>query len=129
MLPEERVLRRIHRNCYDSRLPVPIVRTAFEPNRGDVNGISVYREEFVSPKTLANSGPQPGQYYVARLGVGILKDGLNLSVVPDPQEDPPPGHALIPELNTATERQRSRELQRELAKLASRDIAHRPDAP
>lgn len=125
---DEFVFRRIHRSHFKGNLPVPVVRPAFQPNKHDTKGISMFREEFVSAPELANAGRKPGEYYIARLSVRELKDRLDLSVVPDVDESQPPGHALIPEINTSRMRDpRSKELQRELAKLASKSIVHEPE--
>lgn len=124
----EYVLRRIHKNQFDRAQDNPVLRLAFKPAPPDTDGISVFRERFVSPTELANAGRKPGEYYVARLSVRELKDTLALSVIADPDENQQPGHALIPELNTSNALVPwSRELQRELAKLASRSIVHEPE--
>src|SRR6266849_9638596 len=123
---EEFVLRRIHKNHYDPRLPVAITPLAFRPTPEDVVGISVYREKYISPVQVAEAGRQPGQYYVARLPVQALA-ALNLTVVPDDEPAGPPGHAIIPELSTAAyqqNKQRSKDLQMALARLASQAIVH-----
>lgn len=124
---DEYVLRQIHKRSYDPSLPVPVIRTAFEPNKNDRTGISVFRERFTTPAKLANYGRQPGRYYIARLSVRDLRR-LGLTVIPAPVKGGLPGHAVIPELNSSTDKRRSKELQRDLAKLASRDIVCEPTA-
>ncbi len=126
---DEYVLRRIHRNMFDVSHPVPVARIAFQPTLRDTKGISVFREEFVSAPELAITGRKPGEYYIARLSVRVLKETLDLSVIPDADENQPPGgHALIPEINASnTHDRRLKELQRELAKLASRSIVHQAE--
>ncbi len=125
---DEYILRRIHRNMFDASLQVPAARIAFQPGPRDTRGISVFRQMFLSAPELANAGRKPGEYYIARLSVRELKDRLDLSVVPDVDENQPPGHALIPEINTSRMRDpRSKEIQRELAKLASKSIVHEPE--
>jgi hypothetical protein len=125
----EYVLRRIHKNNCDTRLPIPIQEVAFKPTESDVDGISVYREKYVSPAEVAAGGRTPEVYYVARLAVRAL-NALNLTVVPTPGDQK--GHAVIPELNRSfyeSEKQRSKKLQFQLAQLASQAIVHRPDVP
>ena len=124
---DEHVLRQIHTTRYDPSLPVPVRRDAFEPNKLDTTGISVFRERFTTAANLANYGRQPGRYYIARLSVRDLW-GLGLTVIPAPVKGGIPGHAVIPELNSSTAKKRSKELQRDLAKLASRDIVCEPTA-
>jgi hypothetical protein len=123
----ENVLRRVHKDHFDGTLRIPFRPAAFKPTESDQDGLSVYRERFVSPSEVASSGRIPGAYYVVRLAVQDLQR-LNLSVVPTP--GPLIGHAVIPELNRAfyqREKQRSKDLQLELCRLASRAIVHVPD--
>lgn len=125
---DEFVLRRIHRDHYKTSLPDPVLRMAFEPRRGENDGLSVYRERWVTPAQVAASGRTPGAYYVTRLAVRDLRK-LNLTVVPAPRSELP-GHAVIPELSWEAQqkdKKRSKQLQIELAKLAGQFIAHRPE--
>jgi hypothetical protein len=127
--PDEYVLRRIPPDWVDESLAQPVQRVAFQPNQSDTNGLSVFRELFVTPAAVAAAGRVGQGYYVVQL---LVKDllSLKLSVVADPQEDGPRGHALIPELSYALSSVRkadSKVLQRELAKLASEAIVHRPN--
>lgn len=123
----EYVLRRIHKSHFKDTLRTPILRLAFQPGKADSDGLSVYRELFVSAAEVAGMGRTPGAYYVARLAVAAIQ-ALNLSVIADPQSGFP-GHALIPELNLPAYQQdkpRLDPLQVELARLASLDIVHSP---
>ena len=54
--PGESILRRIPRTLdyYDPSLPVPVLAFAFRPNQRDTEGISLYRELFVSPERVAH---------------------------------------------------------------------------
>jgi hypothetical protein len=129
--PDEYVLRRIPNlpDWIDESLAQPVQRLAFQPNQRDTKGLSVFRELFVTPAAVAAAGRIGQGYYVVRL---LVKDllSLELSVVADPQEDQLRGHALIPELSSALSSARkaaSKILQRELAKLASEAIVHRPN--
>jgi len=124
--PDEYVLRRIpkDKSRYDPSLNEPVQRIAFEPSKWDVDGISVFREFFVSAAALAEAGTNNNGYCVARLSVSTLI-ALGLTIVPDPRNDQPPGHAVIPELSISKMKQnktKCKEIQRELAKLASRNI-------
>src|SRR5438876_2814776 len=107
----EIVLRRIHKDHFDGTLRIPFRPAAFKPTESDQDGLSVYRERFVSPSEVAASGRTPGAYYVVRLAVRDLHR-LNLSVVLTPGALL--GHAAIPELIRAfyaSEKQRSTDLQ------------------
>ena len=128
---EELVLRRIPNlsNFIDFNLAIPISRCAFQPSKNDIDGLSVFRELFITASELAASGQNPAGYYVARIKV-VDVNILNLSVIPDPQEDQPLGHALIPELNTnfnKKNKRRAKEIQHYLSQIASLDIAYSPE--
>jgi hypothetical protein len=128
----EFVYRRIHCTFYKSGLPIPIQAAAFRPNQHDTSGISVFRACFVQPAdTLANvSPPKRDEYYVVRLAVRDL-NRLGLTVVPEPDPDGPPGHAVIPELSWSVyqaDRGRMRQVQLELATVASAAIVHGPSS-
>jgi len=123
---DEYVLRRIpkDKSRYDPSLNDPVQRVAFEPSKWDVDGISVFRELFVSAAALAKAGTNDNGYCVARLSVSNLI-ALGLTIVPDTRNDQPPGHAIIPELSISEMKQnktKCKEIQRELAKLAGRNI-------
>jgi hypothetical protein len=128
---EEFVLRRIHRNHVDAGPPPVVGFTAFRPTMEDTNGLSVYRDQFISPREVASGGRKPGEYYVVRLPVRALHD-LGLTVVGDEQADAPAGHALLPELSLDAcqkDKVRLRAIQVRLAELASQHVVHYPDSP
>lgn len=117
---DEYVLRRIPECWVDQALEMPVKRSAFEPNKKrDTNGLSVFRELFVTAQELAAAGNN--RYYVARFKVAELNE-LGLDVIADPQKDQLPGHALIPQLNAASikgnQKSWSTGIQLELAKMA-----------
>lgn len=123
VLPEEWVLRRIHRNLVDEGR---ITRLAFCPTKADVDGISLYREKHISPIQLDAIGRQPGSYFIARLQVQQLLE-LGLSVVPTEEEHP--GHVSIPELSADKFRENERQMiavARELSGLAQGAIVLQP---
>lgn len=102
----------------------PVQRVAFEPSKRDVDGISVFRELFLSAADLAKAGTSNNGYCVARLRVSDLI-ALGLTVVPDPRNDQPPGHAILPELSISEhnrDKQKCKDIQRRLAQLASKNI-------
>ena len=70
---------------------------AFEPAKGDVDGISLFREDFVTKERLASVNRHPNGVRVARVRA---KDciGLNLSVKASPDPNVEPGHCVIPEM-------------------------------
>jgi hypothetical protein len=111
-------------------LPIPIQAVAFRPNQNDITGLSVFRAAFVqAADTLANiEADKRDNYYVARIAVQDLQR-LGLTVVPELDPDGPSGHAIIPELSWQAyqaDKQRLKQVQVELAKLASADIVHQP---
>lgn len=126
----EFVYRRIPRNYYQAGLPIPIHPAAFRPNQNDTTGLSVFRAAFVQPvDTLRNiDASKRNNYYVTRLAVQELHR-LGLTVAPEPDPDGLPGHAIIPELSWPAyqaDKQRLKQVQVELAKLASAAIVHQP---
>jgi hypothetical protein len=121
---DEHVLRRIHRNHYDSSLSPPVKRPAFEPSSQDIDGLSVHREMFITAKKLAWCGRSPGNYYVARFSVRELaNDPAKLTVVAASDIDQPPGHAVIPQLSTGS---KTKPIQLRLAKLSADRTVYRP---
>jgi hypothetical protein len=127
---DEFVYRRIHRNFYDGSIPTRIRREAFRPSHNDATGLSVFRAAFVQPAdTLTNiDASKQNDYYVARLAVEDLHE-LGLTVQTDPDPAGPPGHAVIPELSWQAyqaDKRRLKQVQVELANLASAAIVHQP---
>jgi hypothetical protein len=126
----EGVLRRIHKIFYNADSNIPVQPEAFRPTERDNDGLSVFRDRFVSPvQVLVDvAESKRGLYYIARLTVRDLQ-ALHLTVIPAPRSGLP-GHALIPELNWGSyqkDKLRLKELQVKLAWLASQAIVHRPD--
>jgi hypothetical protein len=126
----ESVYRRIHQSFFDPNLPIAVRREAFRPTANDTTGLSVFRSQFLKPlETLAGiDSAKSNSYYVARLAVRDLAR-LGLTVVPEPTKDGPAGHAVISQLSFSAyqgNKQRLKEIQLELARLASGDIVHRP---
>jgi hypothetical protein len=126
----EFVYRRVHRNHFQAHMPTPVQVSAFRPTDHDDTGISVFRANFVQPMETLALLPEDkrANYYVVRLAVADLRS-LGLTVKPDPVPEGPLGHAIVPELNSQTyrnDKDRLKEVQRELAKLASQGIVYRP---
>lgn len=92
---DEFLLRRVLRGDVDVNLPVPVQREGFRPTTRDIDGISLFRERFVSPSEVANGNKGPTEYYVIRLRASDIR-GLGLSILPDVKDDQLPGHSLIP---------------------------------
>jgi hypothetical protein len=131
VLDDEWVLRRVHKNHFKPQKPTPIERVAFQPSDEDVEGLSVFRAAFVTPSQIVAASRGGNNYYVAKLAVSdLVKFSPPLTVKPDSDADQPPGHAVVPELNATrlkSDKYPSKELQRDLAKLASKHIVWRPD--
>jgi hypothetical protein len=130
VVASEFVYRRIPRTYYQAGLPIPIQPAAFRPHQNDTTGLSVFRAAFVQPvDTLTNiDAGKRNNYYVARIAVQDLQR-LGLTVLPEPASDGPLGHAIIPELSWQAyraDKQRLKQVQLELAKLASAAIVHQP---
>ena len=126
----EFVYRRIPRIYYQAGLPMPIHPAAFRPNSNDSSGLSVFRAAFVKPTDTLTTidSSKRNNYYVARIAVQDLHR-LGLAVVPEPDPNGPLGHAIIPELSWQAyqaDKRRLKQVQVELAKLASAAIVHQP---
>lgn len=125
----EFVLRRVHQAFFNPALELPVQPEAFRPTDGDADGLSVHRERFVSPADSLTvvAEDKRSKYCVVRLPVAALR-GLGLTIDPSPDiATGIPGHAVIRELNchacrTAEGKPWCKAVQRELAKLGSRDI-------
>ncbi len=110
----------------------PILRVAFEPNRNDTEGLSVFRERYTAAAEVARSLPKRGDYHVVRLSVRELSE-LGLTVTPDPLAEGPRGHAIIPELSYPAfraDKRRLKAVQRRYAEMANRPgaIVYEPPA-
>lgn len=134
VLPTEYVLRRIvnQKDFYDATLDQPVVRTACCPTKNDVDGLSVFRELFVSPEEVAAAGTNPAGYYVAKLLVADILD-LGLTVIPDPKPEQLEGHSLVPELTYVITHEKAtkkwaKDKTRALAELAGNNIVYSPPA-
>lgn len=129
--PDEFILRRIPNlpNYINMELPMPVVRGAFGPSSSDIDGLSVYRENFVSAQDVAEDGNNLAGYYVVRLRAQDIFN-LGMDLIPNPINGQLPGHTLIPELSLIAkkaDRNKYKDLTLELAKLASNDIVYSPD--
>ncbi len=75
--PHELLLRRIlnrQPDYIDMSLPMPVMRLAFRPTDTDVNGLSLFRSLFSTPRDIVQSGHNPAGYYVSELPHdGIVK--------------------------------------------------------
>ena len=126
---DEILLRRVVREYVNVDLPLPVQREGFRPTKRDIDGISLFRERFVSPSDVANGNRGPTGYYVVRLRASNIRE-LGLNILPNVKDDQLPGHSLIPEINypaMKNDKSKSKELQRMLAKLANGNFAHTPD--
>jgi len=93
--------------------------SAFEPAKDDVDGISLFREDFVTPKDLASVNPHPNGVRVARVFARQF-GSLNLSVKPSPDASGPPGHAIVPELHFVRKTPQTKDLKRKMLDLAQK---------
>src|SRR5262245_24501576 len=130
---DESVLRLIHPVYYNADLALQVQPEAFRPRDIGETGLSVLRPACLNSPAYALLVVTEGKrhlYSIARIAVADLHR-LHLTVRPD-RIEPVPGHAIIPELNTGDyqqNRQFWKEVQKQLAELASRDIVHRPTPP
>lgn len=117
--PKEWLLRRTPSDYYNSSSDVPFTRVAFRPHRYDVDGISLFREMFVSPKDISATG-WSAPYTVARIrAFRIMNAKLEIDASPDSRQ--PPGHASVPKLSIdemECNKPQSKEYQSALAEMA-----------
>jgi hypothetical protein len=93
--------------------------TAFEPRTVDVDGISLYREDFVTKKYLASVSGYPTGVRVASV---TAKDctNLHLSLQPSPDPKGPSGHLVIPEMAFVKKTPQTKDLKRKIQDLAQK---------
>jgi len=107
----------------------------FQPDaKRDQDGTSFFREDFCTPKRVAAECKHPAGAWVVRLRVaemlGACPD-LQLDVIPDPDLNGLPGHAIPPMLKYVSgrpkaEKRRIKDCSQGLARLASKGICYIP---
>jgi len=107
--------------------------SAFEPRPIDVDGISLFREDFVTQEYLASVNKHPAGARVARITAKELAK-LGLSLQPSPDPNGPPGHTVISEMRftkrTAQNKaqiQKMRDIAQELAQISSKNEIYAPE--
>jgi hypothetical protein len=105
---------------------------AFEPAKDDLDGISLFREDFVTPKNLASITKHVNGVRVARVTAKECT-GLQLSLKPDPDISQPRGHVLVPEMafikkgpQNKSQREKIKDLAQELAQKATKNQIYTP---
>ena len=120
----EWILRRVPREgdplYYDPTQDKPLQRVAFRPNRQDTDGLSLFRESFISSRQLAMTGGKPPYHIVRLKACRVCEIGLTVVAAPDP--DQPPGHVIIPELCFRKSESRLQKEQANKFQLALRDV-------
>jgi hypothetical protein len=105
---------------------------AFQPAKDDDDGISLFREDFVTAEDLSSMSTHRNGVRVARI---LAKEftGLHVSVNPAPDPHMPPGHTVIPEMiflkrtaHTNIQVQNIKDLAQKLAQIASRNDIYTP---
>jgi hypothetical protein len=106
---------------------------AFQPNKKrDVDGMSFFREDFTTPKEVANTNRHPARARVAKITVRQLRS-LGLDVQCDPDEGQLAGHAIVPGMQFVAnlpkeEKRRIADLSLKLAEFASANGVYSPPA-
>jgi hypothetical protein len=105
---------------------------AFQPLNDDIDGISLFREDFVTKEHLASVNPYPSGVRVARI---IAREfvRLNLSLLPSPDYNGPPGHTVVPEMRhlekkpeTKIPKQKIKDCMQKLAQISTRNGVYTP---
>lgn len=133
--PHEFLLRTVPNSVgyYTGSAPNWLVNpTAFEPAPDDLDGISLFREDFVTKEHLARVNKHPLGARVARIKAKECMT-LHLSLKPAPDDKQPPGHVIVPEMPYLTRSQQNnplrkkiRDLAQQLAQLASQREVYTP---
>jgi len=116
---------------YDPQATPPVTALAFKPIKQDTDGISLYREIFVTIQDVAAGARTPNWCYIVRLRAKEIRT-LGITIEPTPSADGLPGHCSIPELAVQhyeagrAEKDKHKDIHLELAKLASKDIVYFP---
>jgi len=106
---------------------------AFEPVQDDEDGISLFREDFVTREYLASVNKHPMGVRVSRVRAKECTS-LHVSLKPSPREDQPPGHLVIPEMPFMNKKSPQGKLRRQeiqrlalmLARIASNNEIYTP---
>jgi hypothetical protein len=104
---------------------------AFTPNKKrDPDGMSFYREDFVSAKSVSDNNGYPAGVRVARIKAKELIE-LGLTIEPSVIAEDLPGHVIVPgmrhvEARPKPEKLKIKDLSQQLAKLASDAIVYIP---
>jgi hypothetical protein len=105
---------------------------AFQPAKDDDDGISLFREDFVTAEDLAMLSLHPKGVRVARVLASECTN-LHLSLNPAPHPHEPAGHTLIPEMTfvkrtaqTNIQVQNIKDLAQKLAQIASKNEIYTP---
>jgi hypothetical protein len=92
---------------------------AFEPRADDLDGISLFREDFVTKSYLASVNKYPSGVRVSQLKAKECIS-LGLSFRPSPVASQPPGHVVIPEMPFVKKSPQTKELKRKILDLAQK---------
>jgi len=105
---------------------------AFQPAKDDADGISLFREDFVTAEDLSSMSTHPKGVRVARV-LARECTSLRLSLSPAPDPHVPPGHTVIPEMvflkrtpQTNIQAQNIKDLAQKLAQIASENDIYTP---
>lgn len=104
--PREWLLRRVpsgNPSYFDRSLDVPLQALAFAPSKErDWDGLSFFRESFVSPRDLAMFATRKTPYVFRLRAQDLIALELTLNPTPNPAQ--PPGHVSVPELGAEAKR-------------------------
>ena len=129
---DEWLIRLVWEDRVTDRVPL-ISPNAFEPRKGEVGGISLYRRACLSDPAealLPIAAEKRDRYAIVSLPVALLRE-LGLDVTPDPRSDVP-GHVVVPGINYTdykADKARSTPIKLRLAEVSSANIIRRPIDP
>lgn len=104
----------------------------FKPRKSDADGLSFFREDFITRQKLAYKNTHGAGVLIARITVQQLHQ-LGLTAKPCPEAGQPPGHTVVPELGfverhlqSKEEKRRLKDIQQRLAQFATANGVYNP---
>jgi hypothetical protein len=106
---------------------------SFEPNKKrDIDGMSFFREDFVTRKEVSRRNRHPAGAHVIRVNARVFEK-FNLQIEATPIETEPAGHVIVPGLQyidrkqlTKDQKHRREDISQKLAQAASANPIYSP---
>ncbi len=107
--------------------------SVFEPHKKrDVDGMSFFREDFITPQELAKSNTNADGVHIVQISASQLRE-LGLSAEPSPIPEQLPGHVIVPGMRyidkkqlSQDEKNRVKDAAQRLSQWASQSVVYSP---